>query len=70
MKSSERLINQAVAHLKKGRATLVIAHRVSTIRSADRIVVVKDGKALAQGTYDELIVGCPYFRKLTGACES
>lgn len=63
---NERLINQAVAHLKKGRATLVIAHRVSTIRSADRVVVVKDGKALAQGTYDELIEACPDFRKLIG----
>ena len=63
---NERLINQAVAHLKKGRATLVIAHRISTIRSADRIVVVKDGKALAEGTYGDLIENCPDFRKLIG----
>ena len=63
---NERLINQAVSHLKKGRATLVIAHRISTIRSADRIVVVKDGKALAEGTYDDLLRDCPDFRKLIG----
>ena len=63
---NERLINQAVAHLKKGRATLVIAHRISTIRSADRIVVVKDGKALAEGTYGDLIENCPDFRQLIG----
>ena len=63
---NERLINQAVAHLKKGRATLVIAHRISTIRSADRVVVIKDGKALAEGTYDDLIRDCPYFRELMG----
>lgn len=63
---NERLINQAVAHLKQGRATLVIAHRISTIRSADRIVVLKDGKALAQGSYGDLIENCPEFSKLTG----
>ena len=63
---NERLINQAVAHLKKGRATLVIAHRISTIRSADRIVVLKDGKTLAEGIYDDLLRNCPDFRKLMG----
>ena len=63
---NERLINQAVTHLKKGRATLVIAHRISTIRSADRIVVVKDGQALAEGTYGDLMENCPDFRKLIG----
>lgn len=64
---NERLINQAVAHLKQGRATLVIAHRISTIRSADTIVLVKDGRAAARGTYEELMQGCPEFRKLIGA---
>lgn len=63
---NERLINQAVAHLKKGRATLVIAHRISTIRSADKIVVIKDGKALAEGTYGDLIKNCSDFRQLMG----
>ena len=63
---NERLINQAVAHLKKGRATLVIAHRISTIRCADRIVVLKDGKTLAEGIYDDLLRNCPDFRKLMG----
>lgn len=63
---NERLINQAVAHLKQGRATLVIAHRISTIRSADTIVLVKDGRAAARGTYEELMQGCPEFRKLIG----
>ena len=41
---NERLINQAVEHLKQGRATLVIAHRISTIRAADRIVMVENGR--------------------------
>ncbi|MGI6696119.1 MAG: ABC transporter ATP-binding protein [Christensenellales bacterium] len=63
---NESLINQAINHLKKGRATLVIAHRISTIRNADRIVVLEGGKALAQGTYEELMESCPYFRQLIG----
>ncbi len=63
---NERLINDAVAHLKQGRATLVIAHRISTIRSADRIVMVKDGRATAQGGYEELLQTCPEFRNLMG----
>ncbi|MBE5861234.1 MAG: ABC transporter ATP-binding protein [Lachnospiraceae bacterium] len=63
---NERLINQAVSRLKKGRATLVIAHRISTIRSVDRIVVLKDGKALAEGTYGDLAENCPDFRRLIG----
>lgn len=63
---NERLINEAVTHLKRGRATLVIAHRISTIRSADRIVMVKDGCVLAQGAYETLLRDCPDFRKLMG----
>lgn len=63
---NERFINQAVTDLKKGRATLVIAHRISTIKSADRIVFVKDGKVAAQGTYHDLIGNCPDFRELIG----
>lgn len=63
---NERLINEAVQHLKQGRATLVIAHRISTIRSADRIVVLHAGSVAAQGTYSELMQSSAYFRKLMG----
>ena len=63
---NERLINQAVEHLKQGRATLVIAHRVSTIRAADRIVMVENGRVAGEGTYAQLMEGCPEFRKLMG----
>lgn len=63
---NERLINKAVQSLKQGRATLVIAHRISTIRSADRVVVIQDGQAVGNGTYDSLIKSCSYFRKLIG----
>ncbi len=63
---NERLINQAIQDLKKRRATLVIAHRISTIRSADRIVALKDGRIAGEGTYEELMENCPYFRVLIG----
>ncbi len=63
---NERLINHAVEHLKKGRATLVIAHRISTIRAADRIVMLENGRVAGEGTYAQLMEGCPEFRKLMG----
>lgn len=66
---NERLINLALKKLKEGRACLVIAHRISTIKSADKIVVLKEGKALAQGSFDELLESCPYFVNLIGAKE-
>lgn len=63
---TERLINIAVNQLKEGRATLVIAHRISTIKSADRIIVLKDGVVEAEGSYDELLVRSAYFSALVG----
>ena len=52
---SERLVQDALDHLSEGRTTLVIAHRLSTVRQADKIVVIEGGKVVEQGTHDELI---------------
>ena len=52
---TEKLIQDAIEHLMKGRTSFVIAHRLSTIRQADVILVVKDGKIIEQGTHKELI---------------
>ncbi|MCH5333994.1 MAG: ATP-binding cassette domain-containing protein, partial [Agathobacter sp.] len=52
---TERLIQDAIEHLMKGRTSFVIAHRLSTIRQADVILVVHDGKIIEQGTHAELI---------------
>lgn len=52
---TEKLIQEAIANLMKGRTSFVIAHRLSTIRQADVILVVKDGKIVEQGSHNELI---------------
>ena len=53
--TTEILIQQALDELCQGRTTLVVAHRLSTIKNADEIAVVADGQILEQGTHDELM---------------
>ncbi|MBM9602673.1 lipid A export permease/ATP-binding protein MsbA [Desulfopila inferna] len=52
---SEREVQKALENLMKNKTTLVIAHRLSTIKNADRIIVVKDGRVVEEGTHDDLI---------------
>jgi ATP-binding cassette, subfamily B, bacterial MsbA len=52
---SERLVQEAIAHLCQGRTTLVIAHRLHTIVRADRILVIEDGTITESGRHDELL---------------
>ncbi|ULL15925.1 ABC transporter ATP-binding protein [Paenibacillus sp. H1-7] len=54
---SEREVLNALEHLMNGRTTITVAHRLSTVRDYDRIVVLKDGKVAEVGSYDELIAG-------------
>lgn len=51
---SERLVQEAVDRAKQGRTVLLVAHRLSTIKSADRIAVLSNGGVVEQGTFDEL----------------
>jgi ATP-binding cassette subfamily B protein len=52
---NERLVQQALERLKTGKTTIVIAHRLATVRGADRILVVDEGRIVASGTHDELV---------------
>ncbi|WP_248305229.1 ABC transporter transmembrane domain-containing protein [Devosia sp. 1566] len=53
--NSERLVQTAISRLRSGRTTLVIAHRLATIRTADTILVISRGRIVDQGSHDELM---------------
>ena len=61
---TERSIKEAVLHLVEGRTVLIVAHRLSTIRAADRIVMLKDGKVVETGSYQSLVEADGAFAKL------
>ncbi len=61
---SEHKVQQAIDRLMEGRTTLVIAHRLSTVRHADRIIVLDAGRVAETGTHDELMQNQGLYRKL------
>jgi len=61
---SEHLIQQALPPLMEGRTTLVIAHRLATVKSADRIAVIEHGKLAAIGAHSELVSSSPLYARL------
>ncbi|HET7563402.1 MAG TPA: ATP-binding cassette domain-containing protein, partial [Gemmatimonadaceae bacterium] len=61
---SERLIEEAMEELLRGRSTLIIAHRLSTVRRADRLVVLDHGEIAEQGRHTELLAGDGVYAKL------
>ena len=63
--ATEKLVQSAINKMQKGRTTIIIAHRLSTIKNADRIVVLKDGEIIEQGTHEELIKAAGEYLKLT-----
>ena len=52
---SERLVQQALERVMEGRTTLVIAHRLSTVLGADRILVIEEGRIVEEGAHHELL---------------
>ncbi len=64
---SERIVQKALKKLMRGRTTIIISHRLSTIKNADRIYVIDNGTVASVGSHDELKVGCAVYRRL---CEA
>ena len=67
---SEGLVQEALDRLMEGRTTIAIAHRLSTIRNASKIICIKDGAAIEEGTHDELMkengLYCKYWSEQIG----
>lgn len=61
---TERLIQDAMDRITKGRTSFVIAHRLSTIKNADLIIVMKEGDIIETGTHDELIIQKGFYSDL------
>lgn len=61
---NERLIKEAIHNASEGRTTIIIAHRLSTVRDVDKIFVMDKGRIIADGRHDELCANSDVYREL------
>ena len=61
---SERMVQLALEHLMRGRTTLIIAHRLATVKNADRIAVLEAGRLVGLGRHKELVLNSPLYARL------
>ncbi len=61
---SERIVQESIDEACKGKTSIVIAHRLSTVKNCDRILVFRNGILLSEGTHDELLNSCEYYAEL------
>jgi ABC-type multidrug transport system fused ATPase/permease subunit len=62
--ASEQAVQEALRSLRHGRTTLVVAHRLNTVRDADRILVINEGRVVGNGPHDRLLETCPMYATL------
>jgi ABC-type multidrug transport system fused ATPase/permease subunit len=67
--TNERLVHEAIRLAMKGRTGIIIAHRLSTVRRADKIIVFKKGQIVGMGTHGELMASCEAYQELV-ECEN
>ena len=61
---TEKVIIEGLKTTRKGKTTILIAHRISTVEHMDKIIFIDDGKLLAMGSHEELINNCPEYVKM------
>jgi ABC-type multidrug transport system fused ATPase/permease subunit len=61
---SELVVQEALDRLMAGRTTFVVAHRLSTLRGADRILVLDDGALVGVGSHSEVLATCAVYREM------
>jgi len=61
---TDRALREALARETKGTTVLIVAQRIGTIRNADKIIVIDEGRIVGMGTHDELMASCPTYQEI------